>query len=156
MKVAMQVGGQDLKFNIHTELNFDPEHVFDVIGKQPGMLSWWYSLAAMKEQEVSDYAADMEKRMAEIELEVRSDPKALEATYGKVTEAVIKAVIQSRDEPGEMRSKLNEMKRDAAILKAMARGFDSRSALLATAGSAQKAEVEARLRQLTGKASKKP
>ena len=152
MKVQMLVGGQNLKFDIHTELNFDPEHVFDVIGKQPGMLSWWYSLAAMKDQEVNDFTSEMEKRMAEIELEVRSDTALLEAQYGKVTEGVIKAAIQAKDEPSQLKAKLNEMRRDAAILKAMAKGFDSRSALLATAGSAQRAEVEARLRQLVGKA----
>jgi len=46
------------------------------------------------------------------------------------------------------------MKQDLNMLKATARGFDSRGPLLCTAGSAQKAEVQARLRQLVGKAKK--
>lgn len=154
MRVKMNVRGMPLDFKIHTELNFDPENVFAIIGEQPGKLAWWTSLAVMRDQELADFATQADKRKAEIELGVRGDSKSLEEQYGKVTEGVIKAVLASNDEIVKLNMDANKLRRDVGILKAMAKGFETRSVLLATAGSAQKAEVEARLRSLVGKAKK--
>jgi len=154
MKVQMIVGNEQLDFTVHTELNFDPANVFDVIGEQPGKLAWWTALVAVKEQELADFVVDMEARTSAIELDIRKNSKSLEDQYGKVTEGVIKAVLAANDEVVQLSTKMNEIKRDANILRAMAKGFDSRSSLMATAGSMHRAELEAGLRALTGRAKK--
>jgi len=154
MIVKMVVAGQKFEYDIHETLDFDPEHVFDVIGKQPGELAWWFSLLAMKEQEVEDNKTAMDSKVSGIELDLRANSKLLEDKYGKVTEAVIKAELTQNQEVLALQKKYSKLRREAGLLKAMTKGFDSRSVLLATAGSAQRAELEARLRSLTGKASK--
>lgn len=154
MKVKMIVAGDALSFDIHKELNFDPENVFAVIGEQPSKLAWWHSLVALKERELADFMVDMDARVSAIELDTRGNSKDLEAQYGKVTEGVIKSVLATNDEVMELTKKSNEIKRDVNILKAMAKGFDSRSALMATAGSMSRVELEAGLRSMTGRAKK--
>ncbi|MCG8430106.1 MAG: hypothetical protein MJA29_02890 [Candidatus Omnitrophica bacterium] len=152
MKVQMQVGGKELKYDVHEQLFFDPEHVFDEIGKQAGQLAWWYSLLALKDEEAENFKVEMDARIAEIELAARRDTDTLVSLYGKVTEAVIKAHVEQQVEVVGLKQKYSELKRESGLLKAMTKGMDSRSVLLATAGSAQKAELEARLREITGKA----
>jgi hypothetical protein len=147
MDIKMTVGGQKLEYDPQETLFFDPEHVFDVIGKQSGNLAWWYSLLAMKEQELADAQVAFDKQAAERDEEIRNQGN-------KLTETAIKSLLAKEPALVKAQLHLNSLRRDAAFLKAMARGFDSRSALLATAGSAQRAEVEARLRELTGRAKK--
>ena len=154
MKVSMKVGGQKVDYDIDAELNFDPEFVFDVLGEQPGKQTWWWHLVAMKEREVEDHKIQMDANLAAIELDFRSNSSILEAQYGKVTESVIRSAIAVHDDVIKLHKKHNAMKQDLNMLKATARGFDSRGPLLCTAGSAQKAEVQALLRQLVGKAKK--
>lgn len=154
MKVSMKVGGEKFSYDIQKELNFDPEYVFDALGEQPGKVTWWWSLVAMKEREVEDFRVNMDAELATIELSYRSDSSVLEAQYGKVTESVIKAAMASNDDVMKLHKKHSALKQDLNMLKAGARGFDGRGALLCTAGSAQKAEVQARLRALVGKAKK--
>jgi len=151
MRITMSVAGNPLKYDTHEQLNFDVENTFKELGEQPGQLAWWYSLLALKEQELDDFRARMEGRIAERELELRRDTDALTAQYGKVTEGVIKAVITADPDLGTLREEYHEIKKQAALLKAMTRGFESRSVLLATAGSAQKSEIQARLRKLVTK-----
>jgi hypothetical protein len=154
MKVTMQVAGDALTYKVHEQLTFDPENTFVELGDQPGKLAWWYSLLTLKEQEADDFKARMEARAAERELELRGDTEDLAKQYGKVTEGVIKAALASDEDLVEMREKYNEIRRDVGLLKAMTRGSESRSVLLATAASAQKAELQAKLRKLVGKAEK--
>ena len=151
MRIKMTVGGQKLEYDPHDELFFDPEHVFDVIGKQSGHLAWWYSLVAMKDHELGDAQVEYDRRTAEIDEEIRA--KAVDSGE-KLTETAIKSRLAKEPDLVQGQLDLNRLRRDVSFLKAMARGFDSRSALLATAGSAQRAEVEARLRELTGKTRK--
>ena len=157
MEVEMQVAGQDLQYDIHEQLFFDIETVFGELGTHPGQLSWWYSLLAFKDEELNNFKVSMEGRISQIELEFRGNQTGLVAAYGKVTESVITAAVNCHTEVLELRQKLNELTREAALLKAMTRGMESRTSLMATASSAQKAEVEARLRatiKQTQKASK--
>ena len=148
MKVKMLVGGDELEYDVHEQLNFDPEYVFPEIGEQAGQLAWWYSLLAIKEQETQDFAAKMASRAAEIELAYRSDSDALAKVYGKVTEGVINSLVQLNQELVDLTAQHNNLKRECALLKAMTKGFDARTSLLTTSGSAQKAEIQARLRTL--------
>lgn len=152
MKVKMDIAGDEFKYDVHEQLFFDPEHVFDVIGKQAGQLAWWHSLVALKDQECEDYKVRLDRDLAEIELSYRKNSGDLVAEYGKVTESVIKAVVESNSDVIVLKEKLNLLKREVGMLKAMAKGMDTRSVLLATAGSAQRAELEARLRSMVGKA----
>lgn len=145
MKVAMKVGGMDVKYDIHDELYFDPEHVFDVIGKQPGLMTWWASLTVLKDQEYQDAVVKHDRKVAQLDQDIRQ----LAVREGtKITEGTIKSKILSNLEVEKGLLQLNKLKRDVGFLKAMAKGFESRSVLLATAGSAQKAEIEARLRAM--------
>jgi hypothetical protein len=152
MEVKMKVAGDKLEYDVHEQLYFDPEHVFEVIGKQAGMLAWWYSLLALKDQELEDYKVHMDRDIAVVELNYRRNSDDLVAIYGKVTESVIKAAVESDVVVVEAKEGLNLLKRESGMLKAMAKGMDTRSVLLATAGSAQRAELEARLRSMVGKA----
>lgn len=154
MKISMKVGGQKFDYDIEKELNFDPEFVFDVLGEQPGKQVWWWHLVSMKEREVEDFKINMDAELAQIELDFRADGSTLEAQYGKVTESVIRSAVAIHPDVITIHKKANAMKQDLNMLKAAARGFDARGPLLCTAGSAQKAEVQARLRQLVGKAKK--
>jgi len=154
MKVSIKVDGNAIKYDIDEELNFDPEFVFDALGEQAGKQVWWWHLTSMKEREVEDFKIKMDAELAQLELEIRGDSATLEAQYGKVTESVIKAAMACHPKLVEANKKLNALKQDLNMLKATARGFDGRGALLCTAGSAQKAEVQARLRALVGKAKK--
>lgn len=154
MRVTMSVAGDSLTYDIQEQLTFDVENTFSELGEQPGKLAWWYSLLIFKEQEVDDFKVRMESRIAERELELRSDTEDLAKKYGKVTESVIKAALAADEELVEIREDFNELRKQAGLLKAMTRGSESRSVLLATAGSAQKAEIQARLRKLVGKTEK--
>jgi len=145
MKVAMKVGGMDVKYDIHDELYFDPENVFDVIGKQPGQMTWWASLVVLKEQEYADAQVKHDRRVAQLDQEIRSSANR---DTTKITEGAIKAQITCNDEVEKDLIHLNRLKRDVGFLKAMSKGFEARSVLLATAGSAQKAEIQARLRSM--------
>lgn len=151
MKVQMKVGGDDLEYDVHEQLYFDPEYVFEELGKQPGQLAWWYSLLAIKDQEVSNFESKAEAEASRIELAYRQDSENLAKLYGKVTESVISALVKNNPTVLENEEKLSLLRREAALLKAMTRGFESRSGLLATSGSAQKAEIQARLRSLMKK-----
>jgi hypothetical protein len=148
LKVEMKVAGMKVAYDVHDELNFDTDRAFDELGKQAGRQTWWWSLVAMKEQEVSDYKTSMESDIAQVELALRADPAKLESSYGKVTEGVIKSALAIHPAIISVQTKLHEMQRDLALLKAMGKGFDSRGVMLATAGSAAKAEAQARLREL--------
>jgi hypothetical protein len=154
MKVRMRVGGDPLEYDTHEQLTFDVENTFSELGEQAGQLAWWYSLLAIKEQEVDDFKVGMDKVTAERELELRKDTETLTAEYGKVTEGVIKACLEADPDLVFLRQEHNELKKQAALLKAMTRGFESRTSLLTTAGSAQKAEMQARLRKLISKTDK--
>jgi hypothetical protein len=150
----MVVAGDKLEYDVHEQLFFDIENTFDELGKQAGMLAWWYSLLALKDQEVEDYKVHMERDIATIELKFRANSEDLAETYGKVTESVIRAAVDTNAEVVTLKEGYNFLRRESGLLKAMAKGMDTRSVLLATAGSAQKAELEARLRSMVGKAKK--
>lgn len=154
MKVKMTVGGDDLEYDVHEQLNFDPEYVFDELGKQPGQLAWWYSLLAMKDQEIEDFVNHLASVTADTELALRADSETLIKAYGKVTEGVISSLLANNPNLQKIKADLANLRREGAMLKAMAKGFDSRSALLATSGSAQKAEIQARLRAMVNKTDK--
>jgi hypothetical protein len=151
LKVKMKVGAMDVKYDVHDELYFDPEHVFDVIGEQASKLAWWSSLVVMKEQELADEQVRHERRTAEVDTAIRA--QAVD-TGTKVTETAIKSMIAQNDEIHNGSLKINKLKRDVGFLKAMAMAFKDRSALLATSGSAQRAELEARLRSMVKSTSK--
>ncbi len=151
MRVKMLVGGDKLEYDVHEQLTFDPEYVFEELGKQPGQLAWWFSLLAMKEQEVEDFSLKISGETARTELAYRADADALAKIYGKVTEGVISSLVDNTPDLIALHEKLNQLRKEASLLKAMAKGFDSRSALLATSASAQKAEIQARLRSLIKK-----
>jgi hypothetical protein len=155
MKVKMLVAGDELEYDVHEKLYFDPEHVFDEIGKQSGKLAWWHSLVALKDQEVEDFKIKLDKILADRELAYRGDSADLVEKYGKVTEGVIRAAVDTDSIVIEAKKHLNNLKREVGMLKAMAKGMDTRSVLLATAGSAQKRELETRLRSAIGEASRK-
>ena len=154
-KVKMRVGGNDLKYDIQEELYFDIDTVFTYFGKQAGLVAWWKSLVSTKDKELRDAKEMLAKLSAEIELGLRKDQDAIAAQYGKVTEGVIKALIASNETLVADEMKINILARDVGLLKAMADGFEGRSVLMATAGSAQKAEISAHLRELTGKTKKR-
>ena len=154
MKVKMKVGGREFEYDISKELDFDPEFVFDALGKQPGKQVWWWHMVALKEREVEDFKVNMDAELAQLELDFREDGSTLEAQYGKVTESVIRSALACHEDVIKLHKKNAAMKPDLNMLKAAARGFDSRGPLLCTAGSAQKAEVQARLRELVGRAKK--
>ena len=151
MKVVMKVNGQKLEYDTHEQLTFDVEYVFDELGTQPGQLAWWHSLLSYKDEEANNFKANMESKIAQKELALRGDQTTLVALYGKVTEGVISAVLAGDPEILELKQQHNELLRDASLLKAMTRGFETRSVLLATASSAQKAEIQARLRSMMKK-----
>ena len=148
MKVKMKVGNMNVSYDIHDELYFDPEHVFDVIGEQASKLAWWSSLVVMKEQELADNGVRHDRLVAEVDAGIRAS--ALDRGV-KVTETAVKGLVTQNDEVFDGAIKLNKLKRDVGFLKAMALGFKDRSALLATSGSAQRAELEARLRSMVGR-----
>lgn len=152
MKISMTVNDELLEYEVHEQLYFDVEDVFPELGEQPGQLAWWYSLLTYKQHELDNFKAEFERAKAQRELDIRRGMDALVAKYGKVTEAIIAAEVAIDDELEEMLLKLNELKKQVGLLKAMTGGMESRSVLLATAASAQKAEVQARLRQLTKRA----
>lgn len=154
-KVKMKVGGNDLKYDIQEELYFDIDTVFTYFGKQAGLVAWWKSLVSTKDKELKDAKVMLAKLSAEIELNLRQNQDAIAAQYGKVTEGVIKALIASNETLVADEMKINILARDVGLLKAMADGFEGRSVLLATAGSAQKSEIAAHLRDLTGRTEKR-
>lgn len=151
MRVKMKVGALDVEYDIHDELYFDPEHVFDVIGEQSSKLAWWSSLVVMKEQEYEDAKVKNDRFVAEVDAAIRAD--GLDAKV-KLTEAAIKGLVTQNEGVYKRALSLNKLKRDVGFLKAMAMAFKDRSALLATSGSAQRAELEARLRATVGQARK--
>ena len=150
----MLVAGDELEYDVHEKLYFDPEHVFDEIGKQSGKLAWWHSLVALKDQEIEDAKIMLDKLLADRELAYRSDTDDLVDKYGKVTEGVIRAAVDSDSLVISAKKQLSQLRKEGALLKAMAKGMDTRSVLLATAGSAQKREIETRLRSSIREASR--
>jgi len=148
LKVKMKVGAMAVNYDVHDELYFDPEHVFDVIGEQASKLAWWTSLVVMKEQELADANVNHDRAVAEVDLAIRAN--ALDQG-AKITETAIKAVLTQNEDLHAGALKINKIRRDVGFLKAMALGFKDRSALLATSGSAQRAELEARLRSMMKK-----
>lgn len=148
MKVSMTVGGEKLEYDVHEQLFFDPGSVFEELGSQPGQVAWWYSLLTIKEQEAEDFKTDMESTISGIELEYRSNSEDLAKTYGKVTESVISAALNLDARVLDLRKKYSTLRREVGLLKAMTRGQDTRSNLLSVSGSAQKVELQARLRSL--------
>lgn len=154
MKIKMKVNGDSLEYDVHEQLHFDPEYVFDELGEQAGQMAWWYSLLAYKEQEAADFKNELARVEAQAELDIRNDTERLNKMYGKVTEAIIKAEVALHKGVIHAQTRFNELQKQAALLKAMTRGYENRGVLLATSASAQKAEVQARLRRLIGKASK--
>lgn len=168
MKVKINVAGEEVKYDVKEELFFDIEHVFSYFGHQAANVAWWWSLVAIRSQEIRDakveldsMKADLDRLSAQIELDIRKDQDALAAQYGKVTEAVIKAVVTGnpllaakQEEINAKQVAISKLTRDKDLLTAMADGFEGRSALLATAGSARRAEVQANIRELVTKTSK--
>lgn len=151
MKISMEVAGDSLEYDVHEQLHFDPEYVFDELGEQPGQMAWWYSLLAYKEQEASDFKTEVGRISAQAELDIRNDTERLTKAYGKITEAIIKAELALHPDVVAASQRLNELNKQVALLKAMTRGYENRGVLLATAASAQKAEVQARLRRQISK-----
>jgi len=154
MKVKMQVAGDDFEYDVHEKLYFDPEHVFAEIGKQSGKLAWWHSLVALKDQEIEDAKIMLDKLLADRELDYRKNSDDLVAEYGKVTEGVIRASVDSDSLVIDAKKRLSHLKKEGGLLKAMSKGMDTRSVLMATAGSAQKREIETRLRSSIDAASR--
>lgn len=145
MKVKMLVAGNPLEYDIHEQLYFDPENVFDELDTQPGKVAWWYSLVALKEQEVEDFSMRVAAETANAELAFRADADNLAKQYGKVTEGVISSLVQTAPVVTDLKTKYNELRRELMLLKAMTRGFEARTTLMTTSASARKEEMKAHL-----------
>jgi hypothetical protein len=154
MKVKMSVAGDSLAYDVHQQLSFDVENTFAELGAQPGQLAWWYSLLTLKQEEIEYFKTRMDAAFAERELELRADTDDLTKRYGKITEAIFKAELAVDVDLQSLQNEYTKLKREEGLLKAMTRGMESRSVLLATASSAQKSEVQARLRALVRKTEK--
>lgn len=145
MKVKMLVAGNPLEYDIHEQLYFDPENVFDELDSQPGKVAWWYSLVALKEQEVEDFSMKVASETANAELAFRKDTEALAKVYGKVTEGVISSLVQTSPVVLDLKTKYNELRKELMLLKAMTKGFEARTSLMSTSASARKEEMKAHL-----------
>ena len=150
MFVELQVDGEDLSYNIEEQLNFDTDSIPKALEKQSGLVSWWGHLLSTKQMEYKNFKAKVEVELAKLEKSIRLDP-GLATTYGKVTESVISAEVKMHPDYIRFQEELNELERQVGYLRSMVNGFESRTTILATAGSLRRSEIEANIRSLVNR-----
>lgn len=155
MEITLTVSGNEMTFDTGEQLNFDIDGIMNELQEAPGSLGWWYTLLSYKEQERDDYKAQTAKMAADKELFLRANTDDLAKQYGKVTEGVIKAALLADEELTEREVQLNELNKQVGILKAMTRGQESRSSLMATAASLHKAELQASVRKMVNRSERR-
>jgi len=155
MNIKLVVGSEKLDYNVEEELFFDIDHISRTLQTHTGQLAWWASLLAIKEKEYSDKKVNLDGREGEISIFLRTDEDTAKRYNKKVTEGVINAELSSNEELMIQRKDLNETKLQIGYLKAMVKGMSDRSPLLATAGSIRRSELEAGMRSVIKKTTKK-
>jgi len=154
MEVSITVGGEEVTYMIEEELYFDLDNISEALETHSGQLTWWSSLLARKEKELSNAKVLFDSAFGKASIYIRTSPLYLEKYGKKLTEGVISAELDSDAELVSLRMDLNELKLQVGYLKAMVEGMRSRTTLLATSGSIRRSEFEAGMRSVVKRARK--
>lgn len=146
--------GEMLEIDIEDELGIDVDNLSPDLQTQAALQSWWDAKYAEKSEEYGKLKVGVSANLGEREIFIRNvlatDPQKLgvELEPKKVTEGVVKAVMDQDERVQEERIKLLKIEKEMNVLRAICRGYDTRSAILSTLGGMRRAEMESLMRSV--------
>jgi hypothetical protein len=146
--------GEMLEIDIEDELGIDIDNLTPDLQTQGALQAWWDAKLADKAEEVGKVKVGVEAALGEREIFIRnvlmSDPTKLgvDLETKKVTESVVRAVMDQDETVKEQRLRLLKVQHEMGVLRAVCKGYDTRTSLLTTLGGVRRAELEAAMKSV--------
>jgi hypothetical protein len=155
-KWYVTVDGDHLTIDVFKELVVDLENLDKHLTEHCALLAYWESMLGFKMLEVNRSQVLLDRLLAATEVRIRKEMGSDPSKYGfpkdvKVTEGLVQALVTDDQDVVDHKNILNDLKKDAAIIKALVNGYDKQCAILVTLGGKRRAELEAGIHNVINK-----
>lgn len=138
MKLKLEVGDKTWEGNIKDVVAINEGSLNEEFTKQPSLYAWFAVLSEIANAEVYDKEFQLSRLEANLNKEKRAQ---LDGDGKKVTEAMVKAEVESDNKYVVLRQEILESQRQYGILKALVKALDTKKDMLMQLGSHKRQEI---------------